>query len=500
MADIVYSAESEEYSRTEITLMQIEASWLIKKEVPVVCKRVKRILERCVNLLRPDTQSSKAQSDNVDDSTATSQTSSNTVDINNIFFNAKTATASIPSSLGLNATNLTSSRRGSSDTRAIDMSAACNQVNIEELDDIYQDQSIENKPINIDTPEGTRGTLHINGWLVESPELMIRFNKPAKQNYTVPVYKTLINKSHPWRIQQIQNSNNYLHLILTEINSLLVFAESYTPLDSYQLNNHHGHPGNHLSSSSSSSTISQQQQQQHAQAQAQQQQQQSQGLSASQSGWVPSGMNKHHSNSLPELHSLVEAFGRISEWLQMARDELLLPSRNVFPNTMYQPTVLQPPLPFEINVNLTVSNCELVFSVYELHITSTPLDGQRGAQNLADTNSPSKSLRKSQKLQPTLSSSSSSLQLSSGSVPRSSSPASGDSTDASKESQETSHAHNIPPFQTTKGGSAQWVTVIDHSEFRQAIPTLLTSFTLLTNAYDILADLGEKLLVLSNVN
>ncbi|EFA75137.1 hypothetical protein PPL_11211 [Heterostelium album PN500] len=544
-------------SSMEVCYMQLEASWLIKQEVPIVCKRVKRILERCVQLLKPDRVKPE----------------SGEYDISSIYFNVKNSEQQQQQPGQTQSTTTTSTNQSQSQSHqqhdrrgSVDILKDINNpfpVNIEELDDIFQDKAIENKSINFETQEGSRGTLNINGWLVESPELLIKFSKPSKPNYNVHVYKTLINKTHPWRIQQIQNSYNYLHLILTELDNLIVFSESYVPLDSvYHLNSQQQHhQQQHHNPLSSSGQINNNNNNTST----------TNSLGQS-SGWIPSANNSHrHSyhggggggglgqtqsnqssiggGSFPELNSLVESFTRISEWLSQARDELLLPSRNVFPSTMYQSTVLQPPLPFEINVNLTVANCELVLSVYELQITSTSggsatstgssgiggigigigggsVGHSQGAHQTHDNNnnnnnSPSKHLLRRSKAQNITStgSSSSNLATSTGPILRSSSPGvqqqdnAGSSTSllmsssdsiirptSGSESSETTNAHGIPPFQTTKGGSLQLVTVIDHTEFRQPIPTLVNTFTLLTNAYDRLADLNEKLLVLSNFN
>eukprot|EP01132_Coremiostelium_polycephalum_P010051 gene10051-12320_t len=318
--------------------MQKEAIWFMQREVPIVCKRVKRILNRCIELLKP-VPIVNSSNENVENNNNNDEVSS-------------PPPPQIPQQ---------------QQTKPLQL--------YEELDDLLEEDDDENDEISatksnkrkgfFETEEGCRGFLNLNGWFIDSPELYIKFNKPQKQQQ-IPTYKTTISKSNPWRILQIQNTYNHLCSILTELDSIITFSENFIPPFPQ-------HGGNENSDQNPSLNMS------------------------NSNHFLNSSYQSSSGGQFTELFSLCEYVKTLGEWLSTAKDELLLPSRNIFPKSLYQPNPLQQPLPFEINVDISVVNCDIVISVHELQITSAETSQFK---HLSDTysNSPSKLLRKSASL------------------------------------------------------------------------------------------------------
>ncbi|KAF2076405.1 hypothetical protein CYY_002310 [Polysphondylium violaceum] len=557
----------------ELLQMQNESYWLIKTEVPTVCKRVKRILNKCIDFLKPLEPVTEQEED-------------------------KDKDAEQQDKGGVSSPNITSTTTKKKEEEIEDFEVLTGVEIQEDTNEVLKDSSKR-----FETLEGSRGIVNLNGWMVDSQEFVIKFLKQPhhKSNQPIPTYKTSIQKENPWRIQQIQNSYNHLGFIIAELDNIISFSENFVPPSIYNLptngnvdNNENSNSSNNSNSSkindsmtgmitsttddnasttSTTSTTNLNQSNEYINAAV------APPLSSSQT-FIPTPNNiKAIQNSSvvrsPELISLVENIKSISEWLSMAKEELLLPSRNIFPSTLYLPNVLQPPLPFEINVDISLSNCDLLISIHELQISSvesTPSSSSRFSPN--NDNSPSKFLRRSSTTitsnnSTALSSSSSSLPSSQSNTPSKSSPIHSSAHHNNQSSQNLSngkgdqnnsgmgqrnssnpnllslstgnisvngngslsptssslalhhhhhHQHHNhlyhgdngetlytpdymkKPFQTNKGGSLQWINVINHTEARIPMRQLSDSFALLTSAYDKLADLSEKFMVISNIN
>ncbi|KYR02373.1 hypothetical protein DLAC_01211 [Tieghemostelium lacteum] len=501
----------------ELIQMQNETIWLIQRDIPVVCKRVKRIIQRCIELLQPTSY----RKDKGDGS------------------NGIHSDADYKDSRNNNNNNNNNNSNNNNNNREED------QKDFDYLDDLLDDDKNdgqEKKPdanviqtvaqkkaqaekekfdINtnkFESEHGSRGIVTLDGWFLDAQEIIIKF---LKVNKASPIYKTSIQKNKPWRIQQIQNVYNHLCFILSEIDNIINFSLNYKPI----LPNSLAVNSNSCSNNNNNEIVS------------------------------PPG-NKQIIQ-LPEIYALVENIRSISESLAMAKDELLLPSKSVFPSTLYQPNVLQPHLPFEINVDITVSNCEIVLSFHELSIisesTSSGLNspGKQLSKSSGSIRSSSGSLNGSSNGIAPISPLSTSLsshrqkseELGAMSTPQSSIPQSHSSNSLhqmlvqqqqlqqQQQQQRNTYSgfttnsilHGIPtssvllspteseqthstpdyikrPFQTSKSGSNQLITVTDHIEARVSFKKLSDSFSLLSNAYDKLAELGEKFLVLSNIN
>jgi len=556
----------------ELLQMQNESYWLIKTEVPTVCKRVKRILNKCIDFLKP---LELPTTDEEEDKNKTEKDK-------NPLLNTATGTTT---------TTTTSTTTKKKEEELEDFEVLSGVEIQEDTNEVLKDSSKR-----FETLEGSRGVVNLNGWMVDSQEFIIKFLKQShhhKSNQPIPLYKTSIQKENPWRIQQIQNSYNHLGFIIAELDNIIAFSENFVPPPIYPMSNNNNNNNVNSTTNDTTTTDTITNIDDTTSSQSSQQINLTQSseyiptvpapLSSSQGFIIPTPSNiKAIQNSSvvrsPELISLVENIKSISEWLSMAKEELLLPSRNVFPTTLYLPNVLQPPLPFEINVDISLSNCDLLISIHELQISSVESNPSRFSPNSTNNDSPSKFLRRSSASTASSSSltqSSSSLPSSQSNTPSKSSPIHssshhnnhhhhnnnnnhqqqqqqqhqhqsqngktltvGDNPGSSMGTRNTSNPNLLSlsqgsisntavngslspnssslnlldgetlqtpdymkkPFQTNKGGSLQWINVINHTEARIPMRQLSDSFALLTSAYDKLADLSEKFMVISNIN
>jgi len=99
---------------------------------------------------------------------------------------------------------------------------------------------------------------------------------------------------------------------------------------------------------------------------------------------------------MQNLNKLVE---QAAYSIKLARDEILLPNRNLFPQTTFasihstQPTVFQPSLPQDLVVELSVNNRQLVISVFFLHAMTNPPPNQLQSSNKANGTSVGKTYK-----------------------------------------------------------------------------------------------------------
>ncbi|EGC29942.1 hypothetical protein DICPUDRAFT_90282 [Dictyostelium purpureum] len=535
---MVEYGDDQELVANELLQMQNESYWLIQREVPTVCKRVRTIVNKCLELLHP-------------------------IDIKSIEEGEEEEE------------NKKSNNNGN-----IVQIEEDNEVN--EIFDILKFSDEDLKKISsqrFETSEGSRGTINLNGWLIDTTDLYIKTR--CRTNNPV-VYKDTISKNTPWRLSQIQNAYNHLRFVEAELSSIISFSERYQPVYINQNNsniNNINNNNNILTSSFISDPINN-----YNNNNSNNEASTSSACSVSNNSNINNNSNIINNNGvIPELLSLFETVKSIGEWISMAKDELLLPSRDIFPHTLFQKNVLKN-LPPDIHIDITVANCDILFSVHELQISSTD-SGQSlgGIHHSGHSNSPSKFLRKStsghkavgggsphpphmsQQLNgqvngsshhghhshhshhghhqnggsPSLSNSNgvnsgsqqSPLSSSGSSMPRNNSGLSlntssnslansGGVQDLNSSSNNISNTsspnlgtlleseeYHHPPdqlskktYQMNRSGNTQYVTIIDHSESRIPIKKLSDSFALMTSAYDKLADLSEKFMVLSNTS
>jgi hypothetical protein len=158
-----------------------------------------------------------------------------------------------------------------------------------------------------------KGSVTIEGWHITAADLDISF---PKWNKGVS-FHTTITSSTPWRLTQLQNAYNFLNLALRELDRItLVPSPSPTPPSSTETS----------------------------------------------------------FNDIPQQHLKVayRLIEQISTWIKNAQDQILLPSRTTFLNSLNTRFAFHPQLPKELVVEFGIANKELVISAYLLKAVPPP--------------------------------------------------------------------------------------------------------------------------------
>lgn len=377
-----------------------------------------------------------------------------------------------------------------------------------------------NRLISFETPEGTlKGFVNVAGWSVSEAEIVVKF---PKWNKNVP-YKAAISATHPWRLTQLQNAYNSIRATIDELQLLVDECERFRVKALSNLHPNlilpHSHTSLQLSPRSSNKPPL---------------------LRTSSSSALASGSVQPPSAVGNSLSTVNKIFEQVSRWMSHAKDALMIPSKNLFPNSLFATTGFQgfhPSLPQDLHIEFSVCNSEIIISVYALHIGTGPLPplermpsnpgslnsigsaagagGAKGASaapektpTSSQTSSPTNTLRhKTPSVSNLLN-----LPHSLTGFEKTVKNEDGDAN-SKKDSEKDSEAPrdlnaqqdyrvsiggiSYKTYQCTFRGGPSWVAVLDQSEVHCIIPRVNNTLALLSNAQDILADTADKLVALS---
>jgi len=226
---------------------------------------------------------------------------------------------------------------------------------------------------------------------------------------------------------------------------------------------------------------------------------------------------------------------QVSDWLTQARQSLMIPSKNLFPNNLLTTTGFHPPLPQELHIEFSVCDSEIIVSVYALYIgMGVSLNGSEGT---ADKSKPSSSSGSNlplllQSVGGSSSGDNKGVQISNTGFMKHKTPSVGNllnlnafhsQTTAKNESDDQKATSALPQMegvdsssisvtqdhrviingtsfrtqQCTIRGAPCWVAVLDQAEVHCIIPRVNSTSELLMNALEVLADTADKLVALS---